>query len=49
MVYLLKSAISITMMIFLIGCTHTALKAPCNESGSNCWPRTKINQWNNGN
>lgn len=35
-------------IFYLVGCTTTpALKAPCNASGSNCWPRTKINQWNN--
>ena len=42
-----KIILSLVMLGFLTGCAATVLKAPCNSSGSNCWPRTKINQWNN--
>lgn len=39
--------IFLVLLGFLSGCAETVLKAPCNASGSNCWPRTKINQWDN--
>jgi outer membrane lipoprotein-sorting protein len=38
----------ISSILFLSGCAETsAIKAPCNASGSNCTPRIKINQWDN--
>ena len=44
----MKNVILINVLVVLLSaCTHTILKAPCNESGSNCWPRTKINTWDN--
>lgn len=43
----MKKLIIISILsAFLWGCVEQpALKAPCNDSGSNCSPRTKINQW----
>lgn len=39
--------ICLVLIGFMTGCAQHVLKAPCNASGSNCWPRTKINQWDN--
>lgn len=36
------------LMLLLTGCAETtAIKSPCHYSGTNCLPRTKINQWDN--
>lgn len=45
----MKKVVMVFLIIsFLCGCAATnTLKAPCNQSGNNCWPRTKINQWDN--
>lgn len=46
---LLLGILSLAVFMFLTGCAeHPAQKAPCNASGSNCYPRTKINQWYTG-
>lgn len=46
----MKNSVRILILIFcfsMLGCAqmHT-LKSPCNESGSNCEPRMKINESN---
>jgi hypothetical protein len=41
-----KMLIVFVLLGCLAGCAQNVLKAPCNAAGSNCWPRTKINQWN---
>ena len=44
---MIKTIVLMVLIGFLGGCAGNTLKAPCNASGSNCWPRTKINQWDN--
>lgn len=39
--------LTLLLTCFLSGCISTALKAPCNSTGSDCLPKIKINQWNN--
>ena len=44
-----KLLITLLMAIVLAGCAEpNPPKAPCNASGSNCYPRTSINQWDAG-
>jgi hypothetical protein len=42
-------AILLLGIFVLVACSEQPpMKAPCNASGSNCYPRTKINQWYTG-